>query len=51
MASKAVNMHKRMAMGEKGAEKDASCQTKKYKDGGLVKGGCGCGGMVKKGKK
>lgn len=48
---KAVNMHKRIAMGEKGAEKDSSCNTGKYKDGGQVKGGCGCGGKVKKEKK
>lgn len=48
----AVNMHKRIAMGEKGAEKDASCNSSKYKKGGQVKDNYGCGGKVeKKGKK
>ena len=44
----AVSQHKRMAMGEK---VEQCKKTKKYKDGGAVTGGCGCGGVVKKGKK
>lgn len=40
-----VSQHKRMAMGE---NVDQDRKTKKYKDGGAVKGSCG---MKKKGKK
>lgn len=48
----AVNLHKRIAMGEKGAEKTANSNKQGYKSGGKVNDNYACGGKVKKeGKK